>query len=63
MAEIATWAEMWGVTDLEDTLLSSIFITPYHDLQKAINDALRKRGPNAKVLFLMDGSITVPLVA
>jgi len=63
MAEIATWAEMWGVTDLEDSLLSSIFITPYHDIQKAISDALKKKGPDAKVLFLMDGSITVPMVA
>jgi len=62
MAEIATWAEMWGATDLNDSDMSSIFIKPYHDIQLAINDAIKKKGPNAKVLFLMDGSITVPML-
>jgi len=61
MAEIATWAEMWGVTDLNDSDLSAIFIRPYHDVQTAINDAIKKKGSDAKVLFLMDGAITVPV--
>ncbi len=63
MAEIATWAEMWGVTDLNDSDMSSIFIKPYHNIQEAIDDALRIKGTNAKIIFLMDGSITVPMVA
>jgi nickel-dependent lactate racemase len=62
MAEIGTWAEMWGVTDLEDKDMNAIFIKPFHDLQEALDKALEKKGKDAKVLFLMDGSITVPLV-
>lgn len=62
MAEIGTWAHMWGVCDLEDKDMNAIFITPYRDLQSALNKALKEKGDSAKVLFLMDGSITVPLV-
>ena len=61
MAEIGTWAHMWGVTDLEDKDMNAIFIKPFHDLQEALNKALEEKGKEAKVLFLMDGSITVPM--
>jgi len=62
MAEIGTWAQMWGVTDLDDKDMDAIFIQPFHDLQRALDQALEKKGAHAKVLFLMDGSITVPML-
>lgn len=62
LAEIALWAEMWAVTDLSDDDLRSVFMRPFKDLQKAIDSALEIKGPDAKVLFLMDGSITVPML-
>jgi hypothetical protein len=31
-------------------------------LQEALNKALEEKGKEAKVLFLMDGSITVPMI-
>ncbi len=62
MAEIGTWAETWGVTDLEDKDMNAIFIKPFHNLQEALNKALQKKGKNSKVIFLMDGSITVPMI-
>lgn len=62
MAEIATWAEMWAVTDLEDEILENIFIRPFDSIQKAIDEAIKKKDPNAEILFLMDGSITVPII-
>jgi nickel-dependent lactate racemase len=62
MAEIGTWAEMWGVTDLADKDMNAIFIKPFHSLQEAIDKALAAKGKDAKVTFLMDGSITVPLI-
>lgn len=62
MAEIGTWAETWGITDLDDKDMNAIFIKPFHDLQKALDMALEQKGSNAKVLFLMDGSITVPMI-
>jgi nickel-dependent lactate racemase len=61
LAEIALWAEMWAVTDLDDEILKSVFMKPYNDLQQAINEAIAKKGPNAKIIFMMDGSITVPM--
>jgi nickel-dependent lactate racemase len=62
MAEIGTWAETWSVTDLEDKDMQAIFIKPFHDLQTAVNKSLDEKGSSAKVIFLMDGSITVPMV-
>lgn len=62
MAEIGLWAQTWAVTDLEDDLLRSVFLEPYHDLQGALDAAITEKGPNAKVLFLLNGSITVPRV-
>ena len=62
LAEIALWAEMWAVTDLDDELLRSVFMTSYHDLQAALDEALAKKGDVAKILFMMNGSITVPRI-
>ena len=62
MAEIGTWAQMWGVTDLDDKDMNAIFIKPFHDLQHALDQAVKEKGKHAKVLFLMDGSITVPMI-
>ncbi|MFC1936924.1 nickel-dependent lactate racemase [Chloroflexota bacterium] len=60
MAEILLWAEIYGVTDLPDEVLKGVFITPFSSLQEALNDALRKTGPDAKVLFMLDGSMIIP---
>jgi nickel-dependent lactate racemase len=62
MAEINVWAEMWGVTELPDKLMESVLIKPFHSLQIAVDSALAKKGPNAKVLFMVDGSVTVPIL-
>ncbi len=62
MAEIALWAEMWAVTDLSDADIRSVFMRPFKDLQGAVDAALETKGQGAEVLFLMDGSITVPMI-
>ena len=51
---------MYGVTDLPDEVLKSIYIKPFRSLQDALDEALKKKGRDAKVLFLLDGSLTVP---
>jgi len=61
MAEIARWAQMWAVTSLEDKLLESIFIRPFHTLQEAIDAAIVEKGEE-RILFLMNASLTVPKV-
>lgn len=62
LAEIGLWAEMWAVSDLQDKDIESVFMRPLHSIQDAINKAIEKKGKEAKVLFLMDGSITVPII-
>jgi nickel-dependent lactate racemase len=62
MAEIALWAEMWAITDLPDPDVESVFMRPFSDIQRALDAALEVKGKEARVLFLMDGSITVPLI-
>ena len=62
MAEVFKWAHVEGYTQIPDDQLRSIFIEPVHDLQKALDDAIAKHGPKCKVVFMPDGSITVPLV-
>jgi nickel-dependent lactate racemase len=63
MAEVGMWAQTWAVTDLEPGLLEKIFIRPFSSLQAAVDAALREKGKDAKVLVLLDGSLTIPNVA
>jgi len=60
IAQLITWAEIWGVTGLKGKDLESAFIKPFPDVQQAIDKALEFKGKQAKTLFLMDGSHTVP---
>jgi len=62
MAEIGLWAQMWAVTDVDPEVISPLFITPFSDLQTALDQALEKKGKDAGILFLMDGGLTVPMV-
>lgn len=62
MAEIGLFAEMWGVTDVEPDVISKLFIKPFSSLQEALDAAIEKKGKDADILFLMDGSLTVPMV-
>jgi nickel-dependent lactate racemase len=62
MAEIATWAEIWGVTGLADNDMKQAFIKPFHEIQEALDRAIEKKGEKAKIIFLMDASLTVPKV-
>lgn len=59
IAEIARWAQMWAVTSLDDELLKSIFIRPFHSLQEAIDRAIEQKGEE-KIIFLMNASLSVP---
>jgi hypothetical protein len=71
MAEVALWAQMWAFTDLPDTDVERVFMRPFSDIQhaldralevNALDRALEVKGREAKILFLMDGSITVPMI-
>ncbi len=59
MAEIAVWADICAVTDLDPELISSANITPYPSVADAMNEFLSEN-PDARVIILTDGSVTIP---
>lgn len=61
MAEIATWAKVWAVTDLDPKILSDANIRPFPTVAAAFKEAI-DANPSAKVIVLMDGSVTIPKV-
>lgn len=62
MAHIGVHQEMWGVTNIPDEDMEAAFMRPFPSVQRAIDAALKRKGPDAQVLFLMDGSLTVPRI-
>ncbi len=60
MCEIAMWADMWAVSDLPDEEVRNVFMTPFSSVQAALDAAIEKKGKDATVTFLMEGSVTVP---
>ncbi len=52
--------EIWGVTDLDPGFLSQTFIRPKPGLQEALDQALVRKGPRAKVNILINASLCVP---
>ena len=62
MAEIAVRGSMWGITDIDADILNSCFISPKSDLQKAVNDAITLKGTSSKIVVLMSGSMSVPIL-
>jgi nickel-dependent lactate racemase len=62
IADLAVKAQIWGVTDLDPAIMEGAFIKPYPDLQGALNAAIKEQGPHAQVLFLMNGSMLVPII-
>ncbi|MCL2712082.1 MAG: nickel-dependent lactate racemase [Methanomassiliicoccaceae archaeon] len=61
MAEIMVWADVWAVTDLKKELISSANMRPFDTVADAVKEAFAQR-PDARVLILMDGSVTIPKV-
>ncbi len=61
MAEIATWADVWAVTDLDPEILSTANIKPFSNVADALKEALAD-DPEAEIIILMDGSVTIPKV-
>jgi nickel-dependent lactate racemase len=62
MAEIMVWADVWAVTDLDKELINSANMRAFDTVADAVAEAY-KEIPNARILILMDGSVTIPKVA
>lgn len=61
MAEIAVWANIWAVTDLDPSVLENANIRPFASVSDAVKMALAVNR-DAKIIILMDGSVTIPKV-
>jgi nickel-dependent lactate racemase len=62
IAAVLQRAQIWAVTSLDEAQVRAMFMTPYRDVQTAVDAALEQQGPAAQVLFLKEASITVPRV-
>ncbi|MCQ5375337.1 MAG: nickel-dependent lactate racemase [Methanomassiliicoccales archaeon] len=61
IAEILLKSKIFAITDLDPDMLRKANITPFNSIQSAVNAALQEK-KDAKILILMDGSVTVPRV-
>jgi nickel-dependent lactate racemase len=62
LVQTMMWAEIWTVMPIEDKIVESIFMKPFHDINTALHQAFEKRGTDAKIIILPDASLTVPLI-
>jgi nickel-dependent lactate racemase len=60
IAGILRRAEIWAVTSLPEAQVRAMFMRPFLAVQQAVDSALAAQGPEARVLFLQEASITVP---
>ncbi|MBI9097871.1 MAG: nickel-dependent lactate racemase [Spirochaetaceae bacterium] len=62
MAKVSIAGEIWGVTELPDDLMRSVFIKPCSDLQRTVDEAIKIKGDTASIVILPDGCVTVPRI-
>ena len=56
-------AEVLLYSSLSDEIVRTAFLTPCHDIEKAVQDRLEKLGANARVAVLPQGPLTIPYLA
>ena len=59
MAEVAVWADLWVVSDLDPEMISRANMTPFSTLEDAMEAVFRWK-PDARVMVLAEGSVTIP---
>ncbi len=62
IAQTLERAEIWGVTELPESQLESIFIRSFHSLQEAVGQAVQSQGSRASMTVLMDSDRAVPVI-
>ncbi|MFO7677127.1 MAG: nickel-dependent lactate racemase [Thermoplasmatota archaeon] len=65
MAQIGTNAEMWAVSDLDNSIIKKAQMKPYSGIQQAVDDAIKKikdKGRTPKIVVMPFGSLTIPLI-
>ena len=56
-------AEVLLYSSLPDEIVRTAFLTPCHDIGKAVQERLEKLGPKARVAVLPQGPLTIPYLA
>lgn len=56
-------AEVLLHSSLPDEIVRTAFLTPCHDIGKAVRERLQKLGPEARVAVLPQGPLTIPYLA
>ncbi|WP_428937165.1 nickel-dependent lactate racemase [Fontivita pretiosa] len=60
MIELMNNCTVFAVTSIQPAKLEKIFIRPFATVQQAFDAAVAIKGPDASVIVLMDGNLTVP---
>lgn len=63
IAELATWADIYAVTDIKEELIKKAFMKPFKNIQDAIDAAVKKiekNGEKIRIIFIPYGGLTVP---
>ena len=61
LAQLLKEARIFGVTKLQPETLKTIGITPYQDIQSAVDEASKLKGNDSRTLVVLDGCLTVPV--
>ncbi|MEO0091200.1 MAG: nickel-dependent lactate racemase [candidate division WOR-3 bacterium] len=62
LVDLLRWAEIWTVMPIDEKIIQSVFMNPFSDINQALQQALKTKGKQARVLILPDASLTVPLL-
>lgn len=62
IALVAKKADIFLVSDMDDSFVRSLFMHPYHEITDALDAAYEKLGKNAKVLLMPYGGSTLPVL-
>jgi len=52
--------EIWAITGIAESVLETAKVESFRSLQTALDRAIKEKGHNTRILFLLDGSLTVP---
>lgn len=62
IAMVLERCDVFLVSDLDERIVRKAFLTPYRDIDKALQDAYAKLGEQAKVLIMPYGGSTLPVL-
>lgn len=62
LVETMMYSQIWTVMPIDEHIVKSVFMRPFKDIKIALQEALKIKGIDAKILLLSDASLTVPLI-